>query len=78
MKRAILTCMIATFLGCAQPGRWQHPTATSDQLKRDQLECEYDASKATANIRSGIEAGYQQAELRRMCLQARGYEWIRQ
>ncbi len=59
---------------CAQ-GKWYHPTATETQFRQDLLECEYDASKATASIASGFQAGWEKGNLQRMCLQTRGYYW---
>jgi hypothetical protein len=37
-------------------------------------ECDYETSKATANIRSGIEAGFMKGELTNKCLAAKGYK----
>ena len=66
-------CVVA-LAGCAPQQAWFHSTATPEQFNRDKLECEYDARKATVNIRSGIEAGFEQANLQRMCMQVKGYE----
>lgn len=71
---AIASASLLLLQGCAT-GAWFHPTATEAKFRQDAMECEYDARKATAGIRSGMEAGYEQASLTRMCLQVRGYEW---
>lgn len=76
MKRlAILACVLLA--GCAT-GKW-YSTKHSDpaQFEQDRRECEYDARKATVAIRSGIEAGYEQGNLTRMCMETRGYVWKR-
>ena len=46
---------------------------TPDQTAQDELQCGYESRAATANIRSGIEAGYMQAYLRMRCMMANGY-----
>ena len=71
MKYVILTMVLVA--GCAQ-STWHHQTANQQQFARDKLECEYEAQKATAGIRSGIEAGYEQGSLQIMCMKVRGYE----
>jgi hypothetical protein len=41
---------------------------------RDRAQCEYETNSAVAGIRSGIQAGFQQVELMKLCMQARGYQ----
>ena len=77
MKRFAIAALVLA--GCQHMGvmGWYHPKATPEQMNKDQLECEYDARKSTANIRSGIQAGYEQSDLQHLCMRTRGYEWRR-
>lgn len=50
--------------------------ATQESFHRDKAQCYYEASAATASIRSGIEAGFQQGHLEQLCMQARGYDKV--
>lgn len=73
MRHYPLIVLIAVS-GCAQ-GKWYHPTADQAKFEQDRRECQYDAEKATVNLRSGIEAGMQQSSFMRQCMQIRGYEY---
>ncbi len=77
-NRKLVVIASALIAGCAPMFVWQHPTKNEAAYAQDRRECDYDAAKATANIRSGLEAGFQKAELRDMCLEARGYKRVRQ
>lgn len=75
MKRLTIAALaVAALSGCAT-GKWHHPSKDETQFRQDALECEYDARKATANIRSGFEAGWERGSLERLCMQTRGYEY---
>lgn len=72
--------LVALVAGCATSSTafWYKGDRNPDQTAADEAQCRYEASAATANIRSGIEAGYMQATLRSQCMEARGYRLIRQ
>lgn len=68
MRRILIAVSVVFALGaCATP------FADDPQAARDFAECNYEADKATATIRSGIEAGVTAAQLRRQCMALRGY-----
>jgi hypothetical protein len=71
--------LAALLTGCATSNSfWYKGDRTPDQTAQDELQCDYESRAATANIRSGIEAGYMQADLRNRCMMARGYRRITQ
>jgi len=73
MKRSLIAVLLVS-AGCAT-GAWYRPNGTEAGFRQDNLECDYEARKATAATISGFQAGWEQATLRRMCMQTRGYEW---
>ena len=75
MRKALLATCSLVLVGCAQPGKWYHPTANQAQFEQDRLRCNYDAEKAVVNIQSGFRAGYELARLRSMCMESHGYRW---
>lgn len=71
--RITLILAVAILTGCAAPEPYRAsgvPVAAADKALR---ECTHEATKATANIRSGIEAGYMQATIERQCMEAKGF-----
>ena len=52
-----------------------NPNATPEQARRDQLECEYEATKAVPDtgVGSAMQIGFQRGQLLRQCMQLRGY-----
>jgi len=74
-KILILTSLI-TLSACAAM-EWQKPNMTEQQRQQDMNECRYDASKATASIINGFDAGFQKGTLYRQCMEIRGYKPMR-
>lgn len=76
--RYIALLLPALVAACATPTTvWHHPSKPTASYQQDVLECDYQAKVATANIRSGVEAGYMQSTLSRDCMAARGYIRVR-
>lgn len=71
MKKLIGAIAVFTLTGCATT----HYVDKDGRVAADQdvLACNYEARKATAGIVNGIQAGWEQAELRDMCLRTKGY-----
>lgn len=68
-----ITILLAVALtGCAAPVYRQSSSAgsASDQAL---AACKYDAAKATASIRSGLEQGYMMATLTKQCMASKGF-----
>ena len=72
MKKTVIavTCLL---VGCARP--MTNPNATPEQAQRDQMECEYEATKAVPDtgVGSAMQIGFQRGQLLRQCMQLRGY-----
>ena len=73
MKRvlALILCLFTT--ACSAP--LVNPNATPAQVQRDQMECEYEATKAVPDtgMGSALAIGMQRGSLMRQCMQLRGY-----
>lgn len=64
--RHLMLITAALLTGCTM----RDPTAGLVLTQADRARCDYESRAATAGIRSGIEAGWQQGELRSACLRA--------
>lgn len=62
-------------LSACASGKWYHSSANEERFRQDALECDYEARKVSATIRSGVQAGFEQAQLSQQCMQVRGYVW---
>lgn len=69
--KLLALALAGTLAGCATT-QWVHPTGNA-KLKQDTMECSYEAKKATAGIRDGFQAGWEQGALERQCMEVRGY-----
>lgn len=65
----------ACVAGCATA--WVRPGAESVDLNRENIECQFEASKLTTSAgMEGVAAERKRAELESLCMQAKG--WSRQ
>ena len=80
MKRSslILTIAAVTLIVGCQSGIWYDPGRTLAEARQDCRECMYDAARATAGTISGVQAGWESADLMHQCMTLRGYGWYRQ
>ena len=69
-RAAIIIAVLLSACGSAPVWRDAAGNAAPAQAV---AECDYEASKATAGIRSGMEQGYMTGQLRSQCLVVRGY-----
>jgi len=73
MKRSLIALSVV-LAGCATNASQLYSHSDSRRnADRDYAECDYEATRATVSIRSGIEAGWMQGTLIRQCMQLRGY-----
>lgn len=70
MKRVVLIALLFA-AGCATTHYVDKDGHVAAQ--EDVTACNYEARKATAGIVNGFQAGWEQAELRDMCLRTKGY-----
>jgi len=68
---AIIILTAALAAGCAAPVYLDATGAPAPA--RDLAECDYDATKATATIRSGAEQGFMAGKLLSQCMAMRGF-----
>ena len=79
-----MTIPLALMLaGCQTAGpRWDKPGATAVDFEKDKLECEYDATKATAAggdfgmrtaVGAGFAEGFKKLELMTLCMKTKGW-----
>jgi hypothetical protein len=73
MNKLLLSFVVATLAGCAAPKPMVNVAGTSP-TQQETAECELEAMKATANILNVMEAGWMKAEIRRKCLNVKGYK----
>jgi hypothetical protein len=69
MKSLVAVCALLT--GCA--ATTYAPIRDWSPLEMAKAECEFEATKATANIRNGFEAGYMKGTITRQCMITKGY-----
>jgi hypothetical protein len=72
MNKLLILAAAAALTGCVATAPLQN-SAGVQPSQQELTECEYEATKASAGIRSGIEAGYMQGTIRRQCLAVKGY-----
>lgn len=70
----IITMIVTSLVlaGCAGP--WVRLGATPADLARDQSQCDYEASLATAPISNAVESGMKQGLLTVDCMKAKGWQ----
>lgn len=66
----VLAAVILTGCGAPRPFVNSSGSIVPQQIA---MECRYEAAKATAGIRDGFTAGFQEGQLTRQCLAIRGY-----
>lgn len=66
----ILTALLLTACGAPRPFVNAYGQTAPSQIV---AECRYEAAKATAGIRDGFSAGFQEGNLTRQCLAIKGY-----
>ena len=71
MKPVFITIAAVVLTGCAAP-RYIDASG-QDMPSRIYEECDFEATKATAGIVNGVQAGWMQAEIRGKCIRLRGY-----
>ena len=76
MKPLISLLFILTVSGCAT-GHWTHAHGDPVRFERDNLECDYEAQKASAGGRTMADRVSDRVYLRQACMQVRGYYWVR-
>jgi predicted small lipoprotein YifL len=67
---AVLSLALA---GCGAPAPYRATGAPKTPLDQALAECDYEASKATAGIVNGLEAGFMQGTIRHKCMAAKGF-----
>lgn len=70
MRRLIMLLIAITLSGCYS---WQRDGAGPEQVTRDYRECDYEGQKAAAGNPSVIMWAANSAEIRSLCMKARGY-----
>jgi len=73
MNKTLLLLAALALTACAAP----RPLVNSAGLsptERDVAECDLEATKVSASIRSGIEAGYVAGTVRRQCMAVKGFK----
>jgi hypothetical protein len=80
MNKLTLTLMAAALLGlttggCA-PKALIHPTASQDQVNRDNFECKRDATQMAYQTYGPNGPAFYGNEFMRECLQSRGYREV--
>jgi hypothetical protein len=75
MKTMLVVCMALMLVACATT--WTKPGATADMLKADNLECEFEAQKATADNPDAGQASFSRLMVERTCMEAKGWERAR-
>lgn len=71
--RVLMIALALILAGCGSPAPYRAATITTSAVDKALVECKLDATKATANIRNGIEAGWMQGTIERQCMQSKGY-----
>jgi hypothetical protein len=71
MKLAILSLAILA-TGCAS-NMYYADGAGQEMPRQVLLECEYEATKATAGITNAAQAGWMMGDITRRCFELRGY-----
>jgi hypothetical protein len=71
MKRWIYALLLSLAVaGCTA---WVRPDTTEDEFRRDLAECEYEATKATANLPPGYAQSSNKFDVREQCMNSKGY-----
>lgn len=73
MNKTLLLIGVMVMAGCAAPRPITNSSGRQPS-EREILECDYEATKASAAVRNGMEAGYVQGTVRRQCLALKGYK----
>ena len=76
MKTLLPLTLAATLAGCMS-FEYRKDGADAARRTQDEKECAFEADKATAGIRNGIEAGWAKGELEMKCMDVRGYQRVR-
>jgi hypothetical protein len=73
--RLITVTLLLLLAACAP--RWSETGFNG--VARDQAlaECRFEAQKATSGNPNGFQAGFQQGELEKTCMQAKGFSQVR-
>jgi len=79
MKKVILSLMVGSVLfgGCAR-GTWVHPTKSESEQVKDRKICDYKAEIGTPRSGNAIGDGMRMGRLYRMCLDIKGYAYVKQ
>lgn len=69
------TCILAALLSLAITGctAWTRPDTTEDEFRQDLAECEYEATKATANLAPGYVQSSNKFDVKEECMRMKGY-----
>ena len=70
--RCLLPIVLITLAGCGAPAPYRAAQAAGP-LQQALNDCDFEATKATANIRNGLEAGFMQGTIKRQGMQAKGF-----
>ncbi len=71
MKRWIpMALFLLAITGCTA---WTRPDTTEGEFRRDLAECEYEATKATANLPPGNAQSSNKFDVREECMKMKGY-----
>jgi len=74
MKKIVFLFLVCSlFSGCGTASYFCHPGRSQEQLNRDARECDYEAKKATANMRNSVDRGVNRGDLTFDCMRIKGY-----
>jgi tellurite resistance protein len=71
--RIIAACAVLALVGCAAPAPYRASGVTVSAADKALRECEYEATKATANIINGFEAGWMMGTIKHQCMESKGF-----
>jgi hypothetical protein len=75
MGKIAILIACAALAGCgASASSWIKAGATEAQTQQALAECKYEASKATAAVRDGLEGGLKSVEIRNQCMGIKGFQ----
>lgn len=73
MNKTLLLLAAVAIAGCAAPRPLVNVAGLSPSAQ-DVAECELEATKASAAVRNGLEAGYVAGTVRRQCMAVKGFK----
>lgn len=78
--KKIIALLVLLLMGCGTP-YWHSTHHSLNECRQDYMECQYEASKATAGIygppiSAGVQSGIQKSLLIDQCMKVKGYLYL--